>query len=375
MRYPLFLTVLVLGLTDARPARAQFIVGSVCPPAFAGNFVVAGGFGFSYYRPGLRVVGFAGGFGTRSVFVTPVAPLFPVVPPIVPVLPPVAQWTPWGWTPGFLPAGWGVGPGWGWGVGPGWGWGVGPGWGWWNPAPRIVVPPILLADHSTGDADRGVVAAAGRMPRRTPDPTPPGDFLVISPKRETPAIGTITPEVTRVAAIRPQRVVIPFDPFAPPRITAIDTPDPDPLKEAARLLQRGRAAFAAGEYGQAAEQFERAADADPKSATPHFLRAQALFAAGSYTEAVVAIRRGLERDPTWPTSSFDPKEPYGANPAAHAEQLAELRRVVAANPGEPTLEFLLAYQLWFIGEKAEARKWLTAAEKRLASPGPIALFK
>jgi hypothetical protein len=39
------------------------------------------------------------------------------------------------------------------------------------------------------------------------------------------------------------------------------------------------------------------------------------------------------------------------------------------------LEFLLAYQLWFIGEKAEAKKWLATAEKRLGSPGPLALFK
>jgi hypothetical protein len=47
--------------------------------------------------------------------------------------------------------------------------------------------------------------------------------------------------------------------------------------------------------------------------------------------------------------------------------------VTAANPGEATLEFLLGYQLWFVGEKVEARKWFDAAERRL--PGPVALFK
>lgn len=369
MRYPLILAVLPLGLATATPAQAQFIVGSVCPPAFGGNVAVVSGFGFSYSRPGFRVAGFAGGLATHSFVVTPWAPVFPLVPPVWPVLPPVSQWTPWGWTPGFLPAGWGVGPG--------WGWGFAPAWAWWNPAPPVVVvpPPILFAGNTTTEADRNAVAAAGRVHRRPADPTPPGDFLVISPKREGPAIGTITPEVTRVAAIRQPRQIIPFDPFAPPRLTVVELPDPNPVKEAARLINRGRKAFAAGDYGQAAEFFEQAAGYDAKAAQPYFLKAQALFAAGGYVEAVAAIRTGLEIDPTWPTGTFDPKEPYGANAAAFADHLAELRRVVAANPGEPTLEFLLAYQLWFIGEKAEAKKWLATAEKRLGSPGPLALFK
>ena len=48
---------------------------------------------------------------------------------------------------------------------------------------------------------------------------------------------------------------------------------------------------------------------------------------------------------------------------------------MAANPREASLEFLLGYELWFIGEKVEARKWFDLAEKRLPAPGPIALFK
>jgi len=38
-----------------------------------------------------------------------------------------------------------------------------------------------------------------------------------------------------------------------------------------------------------------------------------------------------------------------------------VEKTAAANPGEPTLEFLLGYQLWFVGEKVEARKWFDAA--------------
>lgn len=380
MKRTLLAAGMVLGLADAGPAKAQFIVGGVCPPAFGGGFVAGGGFGFSYQRAGFRVAGFGGGFYSRSVFV---APSFPVFPPLVPfssfaVFPPVSQWTPWGWTPGFIQAGWGVGPGWG--LGP-W-WGVGPGWGWWGaPPPVFAAPPIILAGNIGGNLNGNAVAAGGIPGRRDPDPMPPGDFVVISPRKDglnkdTTEVGTITPNLTRVAAIRPPIPrSIPFDPFAAPRVTVIDKPDPDPLKESARLTKLGREAFAAGEYGQAAEQFDRAAAADPKATTPLFLKAQALFAAGQYADAVAAIRAGLDLDPTWPAGTFDPKEPYGLNPAAFAEHLAGLRRIVAANPGEPTLEFLLGYQLWFIGEKAEAKKWFDAAAKRLAVPGPIALFK
>jgi Flp pilus assembly protein TadD len=155
----------------------------------------------------------------------------------------------------------------------------------------------------------------------------------------------------------------------------VERADPNPVKEAARLVKLGREAFAAGDYGQAAEHFDRATRANPKTAEPHFLKAQAAFAFGGYAEAVTAIRAGLLLDPTWPGGAFDPKEPYGENVRAFIGHLADLRKAVAANPGQPTLEFLLGYQLWFIGEQAEAKRWFGAAEKRLGAPGPIALFK
>jgi Flp pilus assembly protein TadD len=185
------------------------------------------------------------------------------------------------------------------------------------------------------------------------------------------------PAVDRVAKIDRLPLLPPPrpDPFAPPPGLPRDVADPDPVKEAMRLMKLGRDAFAAGEYGRAGERFDRAAVANPKVAEPHFLKAQALLAAGSYAEAVAAVRAGLALDPAWPASLFDLKEPYGAGAARFAEHLAELRKVTAANPDEPTLQFLLGYQLWFVGEKAEAKKWFAAAEKRLAAPEVIGLFK
>jgi hypothetical protein len=351
--------VLVAGaivLSVAAPARAQFVLGPVCPPGYGHPLARCGP---GYHVPGFRVAGFSGGFYARSVFAAPLGPWG--------VVPPVSTPTPFGWAPGFLPAGWGVGPGWG-----------------AFPSPPLVVvqPPIILAGGNAEERkdDDGNPALDFEQLPKPIDPLPrgarPGQFIVIRPKTSFPEPGRIVPEVDRVAsAPRPRVPVIRFDPFEKRVKVDAEPREADPAKEAARLVALGRAAFAEGQYGRAAEQFERAIAADPKHAPAHFLKAQAAFAAGRYTDAVNAIRAGLELDPAWPAGAFDPKEPYGAKADAFAAHLAELRRAAAANPGEPALEFLLGAQLWFTGEKAEARKWFDAAAKKLPDPGPLGLFK
>jgi tetratricopeptide (TPR) repeat protein len=305
------------------------------------------------------VVGFAGGFYARSVFVSPAAPAWPIVPPI-------ATLTPFGWAPGFLEPGWGVGPG----------------WGWFAPPPVVVMPPrIVLAGGAVERKvnDGNPALAFEELPKPI-EPLPQGarrdQFIVISPKRAFPAAGRMTPEVDRVASVPPPRPpAFRFDPFARPVIVEAERRETDPAKEAARLLALGRAAFAAGHYGKAAEHFERASAVDAKLAPPYFLKGQAAIAAGRYADAVSAIRAGLELDPNWPAGTFDPKEPYGANAVAFADHLAQLRKAIAANPGEPALEFLLGCQLWFVGEKIEARRWFDAAARRPGAAGLAARFK
>jgi tetratricopeptide (TPR) repeat protein len=190
---------------------------------------------------------------------------------------------------------------------------------------------------------------------------------MIAPRRE------IVPEIPRVADVRPGRAVIRFDPFAAP--VRAEEPDPDPKKEALRLMKLGRVSFAAGDYGRAAEHFERASTADPADAVPYFLHGQAKFATGQYAEATARIRLGLARDPKWPVAAFNPLELYGGHPERFVLHLIALKKANIDNPGQVTLEFLLGYQLWFTGEKAEADKLFRAAEGRLPAPGPIALFK
>jgi Flp pilus assembly protein TadD len=97
---------------------------------------------------------------------------------------------------------------------------------------------------------------------------------------------------------------------------------------------------------------------------PHFLKAQARFAAGQYADAVAGIREGVKLAPDWPAGEFKPRELYGASPERFDAHLAELRQAVRDNPADPALAFLLGYQLWFAGERAEAVKLFRDAAKR-----------
>jgi Flp pilus assembly protein TadD len=161
----------------------------------------------------------------------------------------------------------------------------------------------------------------------------------------------------------------------PPAAVKAEVADPDPKKEAIRLANLGKASFAAGDYGRAAEHFERAAAADPTAALPHFLHGQAKFASGQFADAVASIRAGLALDPKWPLAPFNPVDLYGERPERFVLHLLALKKAVADNPKRATLEFLLGYQLWYTGEKVAADKLFRAAESRLPAPGPIALFK
>ena len=332
----------VLGLAELAPARAQFVCGPLRGPGFGyGGYSYSYRSGFSFGGPHLRVSGFSGGFVSRAAF---------FAPPLVPVAP----FGPFGFGPAPFAAPFGFGPAWG---------GFGP--------PVIVVPPPIILGGNFDPAEPNALAG-GIEPRNDAVLLPRGaketDFFVITPKKAT------IPAVTRVADVRPGPVIA-FNPFVAPAKAAVDRPDPDPKREAARQIGFARTAFAVGDYGRAGDRFALALASDPADARTHFLQAQARFAAGQYAEAVAGIREGLTRDPKWPAAAFDPAELYDGRAALYATHLDALKKAVADNPGQPALEFLLGYQLWFGGDKAEAAKLFRAAEKRLAAPGPIALFK
>lgn len=262
---------------------------------------------------GYRVVGYAGGL--------PPGPFW--APPPV--------WGGWGWPPAF---GLGVG------YGPGFG---GP---FFGPPVVVVNPPPVIVIGFNAPADRPDPDAV--LPKRDPDE--PGRRLVRAP---------------RPGPLPPPKV----DPFAPPApLGPVEVPEADPAAEAARQVKLARAAFAAAAYGRAAEHSAAATRARPDDPLPYFLTAQARFAGGRYTDAVTAIREGMRRSPDWPTADFKPKELYGVNPGRFDDHLVALRAAVAANPRAAALRFLLAHQLWFGGDRAEAARLFRAVAAEVRDP-------
>jgi hypothetical protein len=347
----------VLVLAGAGPARGQiidysgnvYVPGVVYGPGIAG-YAYRGGYGFG--GPGY---GFGGRFVQRGFYASPFVPY----------------------------------PAWVAVAGPGWG----PGYG----------NPFFLQQTADDLSSYDLGSLANVLPRPRPASAPPkpDDYIIISPKGQypppqpksaatpkpaqptnpAPAKGTITPKIDRVASRpqRPDRPQVPrigFDPFPKRRAQErkTDSPEAVPAAEAARQLKQAGEAFAAEEYGAAVEHLDRAVRAKPDAPLPHFVKGQAQFATGQYDEAVASIRDGLKLAPNWPASGFRPKAMYGDQPARFDTQLADLRKAVAANPTEPALQFLLAYELWFGGDRVEAAKLFRDLADRVKDTAPVEPF-
>jgi tetratricopeptide (TPR) repeat protein len=163
-------------------------------------------------------------------------------------------------------------------------------------------------------------------------------------------------------------------PPAPPQRPRPARPEEDPRAEYDRLLSLGRTAFAAREYGRAAQRFQQATQVQPNAALAHFLLAQSFLALGKYRDAVEAIHAGLARQPDWPTAFFKPLDLYGPHVAEYPEHLRRLEEVWHRQPDDPVLLFLYAYQLWFDGRKEEARLLFQRALPGATDPGVIQGF-
>jgi hypothetical protein len=132
------------------------------------------------------------------------------------------------------------------------------------------------------------------------------------------------------------------------------------------LLAVGSQYFAQGDYLQARDTFRRAVVAQPKNPNARFAYGQALFALGQYQSAAEAIRQGLALDQTWPGVEMDLRNAYG-DPSEFARQLGQLETYLAGHPDDATARFLLAYNLYFTGQKDRAREEFT----KLAEANPL----
>jgi hypothetical protein len=241
--------------------------------------------------------------------------------------------------------------------------------------PPVAPPPILIAPGGFREPD--VEPPPPRRPRPRVD-----EFEPPLPGEPAGGFRPIRPE-ERERARQPEPPVPPMPP-APPKARAPEPRQPewprplrpaaDPQAENARLVALGREAFAAGEYGRAAERFRQATEAAPHEPLAHFLLAQAQVALGKYDEAVEAVRTGLRLKPDWPAADFRPVELYNGHIADLPQHLAALEGALARHPDDPVLLFLTAYQLWFDGRQDEARPLFGRAAAVLPDPADCERF-
>jgi hypothetical protein len=210
------------------------------------------------------------------------------------------------------------------------------------PAVVVVVQPTPQEMNLLRDLN-----IAPREPIDQPAEPPPPGIRRIGPNNRGPNL--MQPPVLPLPAPGPApRPAAPAIPLPNP-----ERPEDNPKDEHARLVRLGKEAFAAQQYGRAAERFRRALAVDDQ-ASAHFLLAQAEFALGKYFDAVDAIQAGLKLDPNWPTSSFHPQALYAPAGDDFTEQLQRLQNALSRHPDDPVLLFLYAYQLWFDGRRNEA---------------------
>ena len=238
---------------------------------------------------------------------------------------------------------------------PAYGAGYGPGYG----NPFFLPPPPIVAGPTF------VVPVGNIVPVHPEAEVVKGDFRAIAPRKKDE--GFIAPFVDRVA--KPEKPAVRIDPFAEQRAIGLTEPALDLVQQ----LKLAREALAAGEYGAAAEHLDRALQAKPDDATALFLKAQAQFASGQYSEAAATIQTSLRVHPGWAKLDVKPQELFG-KPARFDGLFGDLKRSLAANPDSTTLQFLVAHQLWFGGDRDAAKAAFTRLAARLNDADAVAPF-
>jgi tetratricopeptide (TPR) repeat protein len=224
---------------------------------------------------------------------------------------------------------------------------------------QVVSPPPVVVTAQPG-ADAAPARPQGELVEPPAEKAPPGDGGGFRPVRPPVPPPPKVPEVPPLNAPPKAKPKEPAPPEKPNEKPAAQPPRPprpeaDPRAESARQGVLGKAAFAAGEYGRAAQRFRQAIQVNPNDGLPYFLLAQAEVALGKYDQAVAAIQAGMRLERDWPAADFRPVRLYDANVTDWPEHLQALEDALARHPDDAVLLFLSAYELWFDGRRDEAR--------------------
>lgn len=238
-------------------------------------------------------------------------------------------------------------------------WGFGGGWG----------PPLSCLAPGPRYYGFGIAPTSSITIVVNPPPVVVVPSRPAPPIEETDEIGVFRPNPGGVAALRPRPAPPPPVVEPAPRRPAAPMPPPD---DPAGLIDLGRDAFAAGQFGRAAERFQRAAQLAPLDPVPRFLLAAARFAAGKFAEAVADLNDGLKLTPGRP--KIKTRDLYRGNDALFDDHLNRLKTAAERNPDDVTLRYLYAVELWLDGRRDEARAIFQQLLPRVADPAPVQRF-
>jgi tetratricopeptide (TPR) repeat protein len=118
------------------------------------------------------------------------------------------------------------------------------------------------------------------------------------------------------------------------------------LREAHRSLH-------AADYFRARDHFARAADLDLTAAEARFGLADALAALGQYHSAAEQLGYGIRLDPGWPDRDYPRYGSFG-DARSFDRIIARMRAAVADLPDDGAVRLVLAYNLFHLGNLADA---------------------
>ncbi len=144
-------------------------------------------------------------------------------------------------------------------------------------------------------------------------------------------------------------------------------PAGDTARAVRRLVEAGDTYFGRGEFARAVEAYRAAARNAPDDPMAAFALGHGLFAMGVYTQAAAQLRLGLTLYPAMVQVAMNRRAFYG-DPVRFDEQVGRLAQYVDANPGDADARFLLGYNYFFSGRRAEAKAQFDA----LGPQDPIA---
>ena len=136
-------------------------------------------------------------------------------------------------------------------------------------------------------------------------------------------------------------------------------PAGDQGRAARRLVEAGDTYFGRGEFARAVDAYRTAARNAPDDPMAAFALGHGLFAIGAYAQAAAELRRALGLYPAMVQVAMNRRAFYG-DPVRFDEQVGRLALYVETNPNDAAARFLLGYNCFFSGRRAQAKDQFAA---------------